>query len=85
MIRMLCCYKFTISAQKFFVIKYIAKNFCALIVNFSKQIIRSKILNRLLGMKIEMIAIGDELISGFRTNTNGAFIGKKLFEAVKQQ
>ena len=49
MIRMLCCYKSTISSQKFFgIFKNIAKNFCELIVNFSKQIIRSKILNRFL-------------------------------------
>lgn len=32
-------------------------------------------------MKIELIAIGNELLSGVTVNTNGSFIGKKLFEA----
>jgi hypothetical protein len=47
-IRMLCCYKSAINSQKFFgILNNIAKNFCEFIANFSKQIIRSKILNRL--------------------------------------
>jgi hypothetical protein len=51
MIRMLCCYKFSINPQKFFgMLHNIAKNFCGFIENFSKQIIRSKILNRFLAI-----------------------------------
>ena len=47
-IRMLCCYKSAINSQKFFAILFnIPKNFCEFMANFSKQIIRSKILNRL--------------------------------------
>ena len=49
MIRMLCCYKFTILPQKFFgILNNIAKNFCGNIVNFSTQIIRSDFVKQVL-------------------------------------
>jgi multidrug efflux system outer membrane protein len=50
---MLCCYKFAINAQRFFeILGNNVKNFCDTVLNFSIQLIRSKILNKLLALAL---------------------------------
>ena len=62
-IRMLCCYKYSINPQKIFeILLNIPEIFWGFLENFSTQIIRSKILNRLLGLEL-LIAPGWTLIS----------------------
>ena len=48
---MLCCYKFARNSYRFFIILFnITKNLYEFLADFSTQIIRSEILNRLLGL-----------------------------------